>query len=325
MVLRVLERVRGNVSEAARDARAAPQHAACEDRRVGADPPARPPSDAPLAVQAAPVVGRIRRNSAAAGSAAILPDCAIPRTIARCTSPAVPAPLGARPCAQNGHHLRRCYSARAAAHLAIRLAHLRFRAEALMEGLPSTRMRGEPMAKATGRCDRGAGGVPARWLPVIESGAVGIDPASSHAVGNRRRRRRRATRSQSASHDERSAAAGRRRRSLLRSSLLVCAAVATLLVAGPPARAAARAGGPTTYRRPLGSDPASLDPVAHQRRLRPRGARADLRRPRAVRPDAHRHARRSPSTGARPVTGSSWTFIAPTRRPLPPRPRGDRR
>jgi peptide/nickel transport system substrate-binding protein/oligopeptide transport system substrate-binding protein len=44
--------------------------------------------------------------------------------------------------------------------------------------------------------------------------------------------------------------------------LLVCAAVAMLLVAGPPASAAARApADPTTYRRPLGNEPATLDPA----------------------------------------------------------------
>src|SRR5262249_755799 len=56
-------------------------------------------------------------------------------------------------------------------------------------------------------------------------------------------------------------AAGRRC-GALRSTLLVCAAVAVLLVAGPPAGEAARApADPTTYRRPLGNEPATLDPA----------------------------------------------------------------
>jgi peptide/nickel transport system substrate-binding protein/oligopeptide transport system substrate-binding protein len=44
--------------------------------------------------------------------------------------------------------------------------------------------------------------------------------------------------------------------------LLVCAAVAVLLVAGPPADAAPRTpADPKTYRRPLGNEPATLDPA----------------------------------------------------------------
>jgi len=60
----------------------------------------------------------------------------------------------------------------------------------------------------------------------------------------------------------RSSAAAGRRRGALRSALLVVAAVAALLVAGPPARAAGRTpADPTTYRRPLGNEPATLDPA----------------------------------------------------------------
>jgi peptide/nickel transport system substrate-binding protein/oligopeptide transport system substrate-binding protein len=48
----------------------------------------------------------------------------------------------------------------------------------------------------------------------------------------------------------------------LRSALLVGLAVAMLLVAGPPAGAAGRTpADPTTYRRPLGNEPATLDPA----------------------------------------------------------------
>jgi len=61
----------------------------------------------------------------------------------------------------------------------------------------------------------------------------------------------------------RSSPAAGRQCGALRSTLLVCAAVAVLLVAGPPARAAAARApaDPTTYRRPLGNEPATLDPA----------------------------------------------------------------
>ena len=60
----------------------------------------------------------------------------------------------------------------------------------------------------------------------------------------------------------RSSAAAGRRRGALRFTLLVVVAVATLLVAGLPAGAAGRTpADPMTYRRPLGNEPATLDPA----------------------------------------------------------------